>query len=279
MSLFSRFAVVSLSLPLLVFSGCVRAMPSASDSSPSLETAEAIPGEDVPEETFEVAADVEDKVTKVKVTTDIGSFVIDVHSGWAPNGAAHWLKLVKEGYYNDTRFFRVVPGFMAQTGISGDPKMNSKWGEATIRDDKVRASNKRGYVTFAQTGAPNSRSTQWFINFGDNSFLDTSGQGFMPFGKIVEGMSVVDKINDQYGENPRGENVQGRAKDEGNAFLDKRFPGLTKIVKIEVIDDGSSAESSTGEGSTSEKSSSGNDGEQEADSPEADADASTSPEN
>lgn len=230
-------AIITLPVVALMVAGCVRATPSSKTAS--IETAEA------QSESMPAADDIvltgaeaeEDKVTKVKVTTDGGSFIIDVHEGWAPIGAKHWLKLVKMGYYDDTRIFRAIDGFMAQSGISGDPAMTAKYGEDTIMDDEVRASNKRGYVTFAQTGAPNSRSTQWFINFGDNSFLDNSGQGFMPFGKVTEGMSTVDKIYTGYGENNPGDNVQGNAESKGNAFLDDKFPNLTKIIKIEILED------------------------------------------
>lgn len=265
--LISNRLAAAVLLPVLVAVGCVRPIPQPSNAS--LETAE--PSHSAPTDTFDVAADGEvGEVTKVKVTTDAGEFIIEVHPEWAPIGAPHWLKLVKEGYYDDTRFFRVVPGFMAQTGISGDPEMNKKWGEATVKDDRVKASNKRGYVTFAQTGMPHSRSTQWFINFGDNSFLDTSGQGFMPFGKVVEGMSVVDKIDPKHGENPD----QFRAKAEGNKYLDESFPGLTKIIKIEILDGGTARAQSPDEAATSKEPAKS---EVEADKPAAEEAAEAAP--
>lgn len=235
--------IIAVPVSIAILAGCVRPIPKPTEAS--LETAE---GDAANVEMIETAADVEaGPVTRVRVTTDNGPFVIEVHPEWAPIGAAHWLGLVKKGFYDDTRFFRAVPGFMAQTGISGDPEMTEEWGEKTIQDDVVRASNKRGYVTFAQTGAPNSRSTQWFISFGDNSFLDNSGQGFMPFGKVVEGMSIVDKINTEYGENNPADNVQGNLESLGNEWLDEKFPNLTKIIKIEVIGDDTTAASDGGD--------------------------------
>ena len=255
MTLSHRLAVTALLIPLLATTGCIRKSRSAADSAPQLETAESNDPASSESTTEEISSDpamdpADLKVTRAKVTTDAGEFIIEVHPEWAPNGAAHWLKLVKMGFYDDTRFFRAIDGFMAQTGISGDPAKTKQWGDQTIPDDKVAASNKRGYVTFAQTGRPNSRSTQWFINFGDNSNLDTMNQGFMPFGKVVEGMNVVDKINTQYGENPG--DTQMRAEAEGNAFLDERFPGLTKIIKIEIVDGGEAEASEATEETSAE---------------------------
>ena len=129
---------------------------------------------------------------KAKFETSAGTFVIEVHRDWAPNGADRFYNLVKNGFYDDCRFFRVVPNFMVQWGINGDPAIQKNWADASIKDDPVKESNTRGNVTFAQTAAPNSRSTQLFINFKDNSFLD--GQRFASFGKVTSGMDVVDKI-------------------------------------------------------------------------------------
>lgn len=226
-------ATLSLLAILTLSVGCIRPNPTPS-STAALETAEPNPSDPIQTVSNEEEVDAGDaEVTKVRFTTTEGEFIVEVHPEWAPRGAKHWLKLIKLGYYNDVRFFRVVPGFMAQVGISGDPNMSEKWADASIPDDKVVASNKRGYISFAQTGRPNSRSTQWFINFGDNSFLDTSGQGFPPIGKVIEGMSVVDSINSEFGERPD----QGRIESEGNEYLDEAFDGLTKIIKAEIIDD------------------------------------------
>jgi len=159
---------------------------------------------------------------KVKLDTSKGPVVIEVHRSWAPIGADHLYNLVKSGFYNDVRFFRVVPGFMVQFGMSGDPKVQSAH-NTTIKDDPPNESNKRGYVTFAKTGAPNSRSTQLFINYKDNTFLDS--QGFAPIGQVVSGMDVVDKINSEYKERPN----QNEIRTSGNAYLTKEFPNLDYI--------------------------------------------------
>jgi len=159
---------------------------------------------------------------KVKLDTSKGPVVIEVHRSWAPIGADHLYNLVKSGFYNDVRFFRVVPGFMVQFGMSGDPKAQSAH-NTTIKDDPAKESNKRGYVTFAKTGAPNSRSTQLFINYKDNTFLDS--QGFAPIGQVVSGMDVVDKINSEYKERPN----QNEIRTSGNAYLTKEFPNLDYI--------------------------------------------------
>jgi peptidyl-prolyl cis-trans isomerase A (cyclophilin A) len=122
----------------------------------------------------------------------------------------------------------VLPNFMAQFGINGDPKLQEVWREANIPDEPATQSNKRGYLTFAKSAAPNSRSTQVFINFKDNSFLDP--QGFSPFGQVISGMEVVDKINSEYGEQPD----QGRVQFEGNAYLAKEFPRLTVMKSVAI---------------------------------------------
>ena len=166
---------------------------------------------------------------KVNVDTSKGVFTIDVHRDWAPRGADRFYNLVKVGFYNDVRFFRVIPNFMAQFGIHGDPAVAKVWQPARINDDPVKQSNKRGYVTFATAG-PNTRTTQLFINFGDNAMLDK--QGFAPFGTIdAKGMAIVDKIYSGYGEGaPRGRGPdQGRVQAEGNAYLNKDFPKLDYI--------------------------------------------------
>jgi peptidyl-prolyl cis-trans isomerase A (cyclophilin A) len=165
---------------------------------------------------------------KANFDTSKGTFVVDVHRDWAPNGADRFYNLVKNGFYDDVRFFRVIPGFMAQFGIHGNPQVMSAWRAAQIKDDPVKQSNKRGFVVFATAG-PNTRTTQLFINFGDNTGLDK--QGFAPFGEVTKGMDVVDKIYDGYGEGaPRGKGPdQGRLQSEGNAYLMKEFPKLDYI--------------------------------------------------
>jgi peptidyl-prolyl cis-trans isomerase A (cyclophilin A) len=162
----------------------------------------------------------------VNFSTTAGDFVIQVTRAWAPKGADRFYNLVKHGFYNNSRFFRVVPKFMVQFGINADPKVQAPWRDADFADDPVTQKNQRGYVTFAKRNAPNSRSTQVFINFKDNSFLDP--QGFAPFGQVISGMDVVDKINAEYGEQPD----QGRIQFEGNAYLAKEFPRLTVMKSV-----------------------------------------------
>ncbi|MFM9960299.1 MAG: peptidylprolyl isomerase [Planctomycetaceae bacterium] len=173
---------------------------------------------------------------QVKFETTKGDVLIEVHRAWSPNGAARFHDAVKAGFYDDCRFFRVIPGFMVQWGINGDPKVQAKWRDAEIKDDKVpaqdRVSNTRGFITFAKSGKPNSRTTQLFINYADNARLDA--MGFTPFGKVIEGMDVVDKINSKYGGDPS--ELQHRIQDGGNNFLDKTFPGLDSIKKATIVE-------------------------------------------
>lgn len=170
---------------------------------------------------------------KVRFETSKGAFVVDVNREWAPNGADRFYNLVKNGFYDGVRFFRVLDGFMAQFGINGDPGISAKWREARIPDDPVRQSNKRGFITYAMAG-PNTRTSQVFINYGDNSSLDR--QGFAPFGQVSSGMNVVDALHNGYGEGaPRGQGPdQGRVQMEGNAYLTKNFPRLDYVKKATI---------------------------------------------
>jgi peptidyl-prolyl cis-trans isomerase A (cyclophilin A) len=163
--------------------------------------------------------------------TTKGSFTIKVTRAWAPHGADHFYNLVRAGYFTDAGFFRVVPGFMVQFGISARPEVSRLYANANIQDDPVKESNVRGMVTFAQTSARNSRSTQLFINFADNSRLDADR--FAPFGEVTKGMDVVDKIYSGYGEQPD----QGAITTQGKAYLDKAFPRLDHIVSATIVTD------------------------------------------
>jgi peptidyl-prolyl cis-trans isomerase A (cyclophilin A) len=170
----------------------------------------------------------------VVVVTTRGEFILEVRREWAPRGVDRFYNLVRTGYYDQCRFFRVIDDFMAQFGVHGDPGVNAIWRYARIDDDPARVSNARGTIVFAKTGEPNSRTTQLFINFEDNSFLD--GQGFAPFGRVVAGMEVVDSLYSGYGDAyPRGLGPdQGRIQTEGNAYLIESFPRLDFIQQARV---------------------------------------------
>jgi peptidyl-prolyl cis-trans isomerase A (cyclophilin A) len=167
-------------------------------------------------------------VYTAKFDTSAGVFVIEVHADWAPKGADRFYNLVKNGFYDNCRFFRVMPNFMVQFGINGDPAIQRNWQNATITDEAVKQGNTRGYVSFAKSELPNSRTTQVFINFKDNSGLNR--QSFAPFGKVISGMEVVDKIYSGYGQTPQ----QPRIQAEGNAYLTKNFPKLDYIKKATI---------------------------------------------
>lgn len=169
----------------------------------------------------------------VKLVTTKGDIVIDVKKAWAPKGADRFHELVTAGYFTDVAFFRVIDGFMAQAGIHGDPAMNKEWRTKKIDDDPVLETNARGTVSFATSGK-NSRTTQFFINFDDNSKLD--GMGFSPFGKVRD-MKVVDEIYSGYGEGaPRGTGPsQAKLQREGNAYLKREFPKLDYIESAQIL--------------------------------------------
>ncbi len=171
-------------------------------------------------------------VFKARFTTTKGDFVVEVHREWAPNGADRFYNLVKNGFYDDCAFFRVLKGFVVQFGMNAKPAVQAVWQNANIRDDKVTQSNKRGYVVFATAG-PNTRTTQVFINLGDNS-SNLDAQGFSPFGQIVEGMDVVDQFYGGYGDPPRGPD-QGKIASQGKAYLDKNFPQLDSIKTAKIV--------------------------------------------
>jgi peptidyl-prolyl cis-trans isomerase A (cyclophilin A) len=172
-------------------------------------------------------------VYKVNVDTSRGRFVLEVHRDWAPLGADRFYNLVKNGFYDNARFFRVISGFMVQFGINGDPKVSAVWREANIKDDPVRQSNLRGFITFATAG-PNTRTTQVFINFADNRSLDR--MGFAPFGRVVSGMDTVDALYSGYGEGaPSGNGPdQQRVQSQGNAYLTQNFAKLDYIKKAAI---------------------------------------------
>jgi peptidyl-prolyl cis-trans isomerase A (cyclophilin A) len=174
-------------------------------------------------------------VFKAKFSTTKGDFVVEVHRDWSPSGADRFYNLVQMGFFDDTRFFRVVDGFMVQWGISGDPQVSAKWQNAGISDDPVKGSNTRGMMTFAMSGAPNSRTTQVFINLVDNARLDA--MKFAPFAKVLTGMEVVDQLYKGYGEGAPGGSgpFQGQIQSQGNAYLDSKFPKLDGVKHAEIV--------------------------------------------
>jgi cyclophilin family peptidyl-prolyl cis-trans isomerase len=165
---------------------------------------------------------------RIRVESSAGPFVVEVTRAWAPQGADRLYNLVSHGFYDGEKFFRVLPGFVVQFGIPGDPAVGAVWREASITDDPVTQHNVRGTVTFATAG-PNTRTTQLFINLADNLGLD--GQGFSPVGRVIEGMDAVDRIYAGYGETPN----QGRLQMQGNAYLDSDFPKLDSITRATIV--------------------------------------------
>ncbi|MEM7576112.1 MAG: peptidylprolyl isomerase [Planctomycetota bacterium] len=204
--------------------------PALADDAPAY----ADPTSDAMNQT---APDVFDAVFTLATGDETSVVVIRTQRDWAPLGADRFYNLVKSGYFNDQRIFRVVPGFVAQFGIHGDPDISANWRPAQIKDDPINPdiSNTRGRVVFANAG-PHTRTTQLFINFDDNAFLDNPaqmrGSVFAPFGEVVEGLDAVDAINAQYGERPN----QGAIQTQGNAYLDATFPNLTRIVSATIIE-------------------------------------------
>lgn len=170
------------------------------------------------------------EVFKVKFTTTKGDMLVEVHRAWSPLGADRIYNLVKIGYFDGNAFFRVMTGFMGQVGIHGDTAVSAKWRDARIQDDPIgQQSNKPGTVTFATCG-PNCRSTQIFFNIGDNAGLD--GQGFTPFGKIIEGAQVPATLNAEYGASGVD---QGNFQYQGNSYLKANFPNLDYIKTARLV--------------------------------------------
>jgi peptidyl-prolyl cis-trans isomerase A (cyclophilin A) len=174
-------------------------------------------------------------LTRVRIETSKGAFVLEVDHEWAPRGADRFLELVRTGFFDDSRFFRVREKYIAQFGIAGDPAVTRKWDGKYFPDDSVRTSNVRGTFAFAMTG-PNLRNTQIYINLVDNKQLDA--QGFSPVGRVVEGMDVVDRIYSGYGEDAGGGLRAGKQQkmlEQGNKHLDAEFPKLDRLVRATVV--------------------------------------------
>lgn len=168
---------------------------------------------------------------QVLFQTSAGDFTVEVERELAPNGVDRFYNLVRHGFYDEQRFFRVLPGFVVQWGMHADPAVTAQWQTATIPDDPVKGSNTPGTLTFAKTGAPNSRSTQLFINLGDNS-AGLDRQGFAPFGRVVDGMDAVQAINSEHGQTPNQQQIGMR----GNEYLKAEFPALDYIKRARITD-------------------------------------------
>ncbi len=210
----------------------------ASDDQPTEESAEEL--DDLDEDTRQAALTDPSLVTdqapetfQVRFETTQGDFTVEVHRDWAPHGADRLFNLVRIGYFEDIAFFRVIDGFMAQFGIHDSPEVNRAWRSAEIPDDEAQRSNTRGKLTFATRG-PNTRTSQLFINYADNSQLDA--QGFTPVGEVVDGMDVVDSLYSGYGEGaPGGAGPdQGRIQQEGNSYLRDEFPDLDYLERASI---------------------------------------------
>ncbi|HEV8145918.1 MAG TPA: peptidylprolyl isomerase [Bryobacteraceae bacterium] len=175
-------------------------------------------------------------VFKAKLTTTKGDIVIEVTREWAPRGADRFYNLVRAGFFTDAYFFRVIPGFMCQFGVSSRPEVSRVWSNNNMIDDPVKQSNTRGMVTYAKTNAPNSRSTQLFINYGNNA-ANLDPLGFAPFGKVVEGMEVAEQFFSGYNAQFGGDSgqLQGPIGDKGKVFVEKEFPKLDKILRASIV--------------------------------------------
>ncbi len=222
--LFSAFPVSILLLSVCVLAGCIRSKPGESEANsptaPGVNTKTGADGllEIDPGETYQV-----------KFETSKGDIYIEVYSGWAPLGAARFKELVTSGFFDQCRFFRVLPGFIVQWGINGDPEVQKDWETANLKDEPAKQKNVRGTITYAKAG-PDSRTTQLFINYNDNTH-SLNPQGFAPFAKVIRGMDIVDAINPEYGESPN----QGLIQSRGNAYLKKEFPNLDYIIKATLL--------------------------------------------
>ncbi|AKU92798.1 peptidylprolyl isomerase [Vulgatibacter incomptus] len=237
--------LVPLALCLLALAGCKESSKPAAQVSPKEEAGapKAAPKEESKAKGAQDPALLDPSMAKatapatykVKFDTTKGSFTVEVHRDWAPQGADRFYNLVKIGFFDDVAFFRAIEGFMVQFGISGDPKVAAVWRDATIPDDPPTQANTKGKITFATSG-PNARTTQVFINYGDNSRLD--GMGFAPFGEVVDGMSVVDSLYKGYGEGaPRGHGPnQGLIQTKGNEYLRKDFPLLDYVKTARIAE-------------------------------------------
>jgi peptidyl-prolyl cis-trans isomerase A (cyclophilin A) len=176
-------------------------------------------------------------IFRVEFETTAGNFIIEAHRDWSPHGAERFYSLVRMKYYDDSRFFRVVPGRWVQFGINGNPAIAARQRHVTIPDDPLKQHNTLGYVAFSNTG-PDTRSTQVYINLGDNTARNDIEAGFAPFGQVVEGMDVVEKLYGGYGEHSGGgmrAGHQDQMFEDGNSYLDREYPKLDKLIRARIV--------------------------------------------
>lgn len=196
-----------------------------------------VPGRDVllrPDDPFWAASAPD--TFRARFETTKGAFVVEVYRAWAPLGADRFYNFVRAGFFDDSRFFRVVPEFIAQFGIPGNPAVSRVWQDRTFPDDPERELNRRGTIAFAMKG-PNDRRTQLYINLRDNARND--GQGFAVLGRVIEGMDIVDRLHSGYGETSGGGMRAGRQQrllEEGNAYLDREYPKLDRIQIARIVE-------------------------------------------
>lgn len=231
-------ALVSL-VVLLGAAGCQEKEQAAAPApaAPQAQPQAAAAKSSIPEALLHpaTATDKAPEKYRARFTTTKGDFVIEVYRDWAPLGADRFYNLVRRGFYDNISVFRMIPGFVAQWGIHGEPEVNTAWRGARIQDDPAgKQTNARGTVTFAM-GGPNTRTTHVFVNLQSNQVLD--GMGFAPIGKVVEGLSTIESFYGGYGDGPPQGNGpdQGRSNTEGNSYLQREFPRLDfiKAAKIE----------------------------------------------
>ncbi len=226
----TRFLATWMSAVALVAFGCGGREKSGGEAKAPAASAPAPPANPLMNPDAPEMKETAPAVYRVKFETSAGDFVVEVTRAWAPNGADRFYNLVTHGFFDEVRFFRVIPNFVVQFGINGDPQVSARWRNATMADDPVKGSNKHGTITFATSG-PNSRTTQVFINYGDNTSLDQ--RGFAPFGRVASGMPVVERINQQYGDAPSKN--QGLIQMQGNAYLKATYPNLDYVKKATLV--------------------------------------------
>jgi peptidyl-prolyl cis-trans isomerase A (cyclophilin A) len=219
---------------LLITAGAVAAF-SQSGATPPASSPAAVKGAATADASKAPVVLVAPEVLRARFDTSRGAFVVEMRRSWAPHGVDRFFELASAGFFDDSRFFRVNGGSIAQFGVAGDPAVSARWAGRTIADDPVRQANARGTLAFAMTG-PGTRQTQIYINLADNLPLDDLG--FAPIGRVVSGLTVVDRLYAGYGERSGGGmrgHQQGRLLAEGNAWLDAEFPKLDHLVSVRIL--------------------------------------------